>query len=73
MNGSNVMKTEAFLERYNWRLVKLPGDNEPETHAALDLIVDNHFSRAEPGGFVKSWNGPISKFTSKHEPRKESI
>ena len=26
-------------------------DNEPETHAALDLIFSNHFSRNEPGIF----------------------
>jgi starch phosphorylase len=27
-------------------------DNEPETHAALDLIASNHFSRHEPGIFA---------------------
>jgi starch phosphorylase len=27
-------------------------DNEPETRAALDLIVSNHFSRGEPGIFA---------------------
>ena len=27
-------------------------DNDPETHAALDLIFSDHFSRAEPGIFA---------------------
>jgi starch phosphorylase len=27
-------------------------DNEPETHAALDLIFSDHFSRNEPGVFA---------------------
>jgi starch phosphorylase len=31
-------------------------DNEPETRAALDLIISDFFSRNEPGAFAPLWN-----------------
>jgi starch phosphorylase len=35
-------------------------DNEPETRAALDLIVNNHFSQGEPGIFGPIWDRLIT-------------
>ncbi|HSQ54519.1 MAG TPA: glycogen/starch/alpha-glucan phosphorylase, partial [Gemmata sp.] len=45
------LTTEQVLNSRGWYNPRWHYENEPETHAALDLIFDNHFSPDEPGIF----------------------
>jgi starch phosphorylase len=45
------LTAEHVTESRGWYNPRWHYDNEPETRAALDLIVSNHFSRNEPGIF----------------------
>ena len=45
------LTTEQVLNSRGWYNPRWHYENEPDTHAALDLIFDNHFSPDEPGIF----------------------
>jgi starch phosphorylase len=45
------LSAEQVAALRGWYNPKFHYENEPETHAALDLIFSDHFSRNEPGVF----------------------
>jgi glycogen phosphorylase len=45
------LTTDQVLNSRGWYSPRWHYENEPETRAALDLILDNHFSADEPGVF----------------------
>ena len=45
------LTAEQVAATRGWYNPRWHYENEPETHAALDLILSNHFSRNEPGCF----------------------
>jgi starch phosphorylase len=46
LSADEVARSRSFYNPH-WHY-----DNDPETHAALDLIAGNHFSKNEPGVFA---------------------
>jgi starch phosphorylase len=45
------LTAEQVVQSRGWYSPQWHYDNEPETRAALDLILSDHFSRYEPGVF----------------------
>ena len=49
------LTAEQVAASRSWYSPRWHYENEPETHAALDLIQSDHFSRNEPGAFHALW------------------